>query len=95
MPSKTRTYRQLPIPRAGFINRRKPYDVDLETVFRAAVDYGKIMELNSNPARLDLDDLACAAAKGQGIPIVISSDSHSVDGFDVLATESCRPAGPV
>ncbi len=71
-------------PTGRLINRRKPYEIDLETVFRAAVDYGKIMELNSNPARLDLDDLACAAAKAQGIPIVISSDSHSVEGFDVL-----------
>jgi DNA polymerase (family 10) len=42
------------------------------------------MELNANPARLDLDDVACAAARAQGIPIVISSDSHSVDGFEVL-----------
>ena len=71
-------------PTGRLLNRRKPYDVDLEVVFRAAVEYGKFMELNSNPARLDLDDVACAAAKGQGIPIVISSDSHSVDGFEVL-----------
>ena len=42
------------------------------------------MELNANPARLDLDDVACAAAKSFGIPIVISSDSHSTSGFDVL-----------
>jgi DNA polymerase (family 10) len=71
-------------PTGRLLNRRKPYDVDLEAVFRAAVEHGKFMELNANPARLDLDDLACAAAKGQGIPIVISSDSHSVDGFEVL-----------
>ncbi len=71
-------------PTGRLINRRKPYDVDLERVFRAAVDNRKILELNANPARLDLDDLACAAAKAQGIPIVISSDSHSIEGFGVL-----------
>ncbi len=27
--------------------------------------------------RLDLDDVACAAAKGYGVPIVISTDAHS------------------
>ncbi len=71
-------------PTGRLINRRKPYDVDLERVFRAAVEQGKCMELNANPARLDLDDVACAAAKSLGIPIVISSDSHSVEGFGVL-----------
>ena len=43
-----------------------------------------MMELNANPNRLDLDDVACATAKSLGIPIVISSDAHSTDGFGVL-----------
>jgi DNA polymerase (family X) len=71
-------------PTGRLINRRKPYDVDLETVFKAVVDEGKFMELNANPARLDLDDIAAAAARACGIPIVVSSDSHSTEGFDVL-----------
>jgi DNA polymerase (family X) len=71
-------------PTGRLINRRKPYEVDLDAVFKAARDNGKMMELNANPARLDLDDVACAAAKSFGIPIVISSDSHSTDGFRVL-----------
>lgn len=71
-------------PTGRLINRRKPYDVDLDTVLAAAAEQGKIMELNANPARLDLDDSACAAARARGIPIVISSDAHSTDGFDVL-----------
>ena len=71
-------------PTGRLINRRKPYDVDLDAVFRAARQHGKFLELNSHPQRLDLDDLACAAAKGHGIPIVISTDSHSVEGFDKL-----------
>lgn len=71
-------------PTGRLINRRKPYDVDLDAVLAAAAEQGKIMELNANPARLDLDDSACAAARARGIPIVISSDAHSTDGFDVL-----------
>jgi DNA polymerase (family 10) len=31
-----------------------------------------------------LDDVAAAAAKRHGIPIVISSDAHSTSGLDVL-----------
>jgi DNA polymerase (family 10) len=53
-------------------------------VFAAAVRFGKFLELNANPARLDLDDVQCAAAKRHGIPIVISSDAHSTSGLDVL-----------
>ncbi|HJT35423.1 MAG TPA: DNA polymerase/3'-5' exonuclease PolX [Pirellulales bacterium] len=71
-------------PTGRLINRRKPYDVDLDAVFRAAREHGKFMELNSHPHRLDLDDLACAAAKRHGIPIVISTDAHEVAGLDKL-----------
>lgn len=71
-------------PTGRLINRRKSYDVDLDAVFRAAREHGKFMELNSHPHRLDLDDLACAAAKRHGIPIVISTDAHEVGGLDKL-----------
>ena len=71
-------------PTGRLINRRKPYDVDLDAVFKAAREHGKLLELNANPARLDLDDVACAAAKQHQIPIVINSDAHSCRGMDVL-----------
>jgi DNA polymerase (family 10) len=71
-------------PTGRLLNRRKPYDVDLDAVFVAAREHGKLLELNANPSRLDLDDLACAAAKRQGVPIVISTDAHSIDGLDKL-----------
>ncbi len=71
-------------PTGRLLNRRQPYAVDLEEVMKVAREEGKILELNSNPQRLDLNDVACAAAKAQRVPIVISSDSHSVHGFDVL-----------
>jgi DNA polymerase (family 10) len=71
-------------PTGRLLNRRKAYEIDLEAVFRSARDHGKLMELNANPNRLDLDDVACAAAKSHGIGIVISSDAHSTTGLDVL-----------
>jgi len=71
-------------PTGRLIGRREPYAVDLDAVFAAAAKQGKFLELNANPARLDLDDVACAAAKRRGIPIVISSDAHSTSGLDVL-----------
>jgi len=71
-------------PTGRLINRREPYEVDLEAVFRAAAANGKLLELNANPARLDLDDVACIAARRHGIPIVISTDAHSAEGLDKL-----------
>jgi DNA polymerase (family 10) len=71
-------------PTGRLINKRKSYAVDLDAVYAAAKEHGKALELNANPARLDLDDVACAAAKRHGIPIVISSDAHSQNGMEVL-----------
>jgi DNA polymerase (family 10) len=64
-------------PTGRIINRRAPYEVDLEAVFAAARKHGKFLELNANPARLDLDDVHCTAAKAYGIPIVLSTDAHN------------------
>ena len=71
-------------PTGRLINRRKAYELDLEAVFQAAKDYGKLLELNSNPARLDLDDVQCATAKARGIPIVVSTDAHSAQGLAAI-----------
>ncbi|GAA5508147.1 DNA polymerase/3'-5' exonuclease PolX [Novipirellula caenicola] len=66
------------------INRRPPYEVDIDAVMTAAKANGTLMELNANPARLDLNDVHLAAAKRHGIPIVISTDAHSTEGLDVM-----------
>jgi DNA polymerase (family 10) len=71
-------------PTGRIINRRKPYEVDLEAVYEAALKHHKFLELNSNPARLDLNDIHCATCRQRGIPIVISTDAHSILGLDVL-----------
>ena len=71
-------------PTGRLINRREPYAVDMEQVFAAAAANGKFLELNANPARLDLNDLHCAAAKRHGIPIVISTDAHNTQGLEVM-----------
>ncbi|MBL8826724.1 MAG: DNA polymerase/3'-5' exonuclease PolX, partial [Planctomycetaceae bacterium] len=68
-------------PTGRLINRRKPYEVDLDRVMQVAAEQGKCLELNGNPARLDLDDVACATAKARQIPIVISTDAHSTAGL--------------
>ena len=71
-------------PTGRLINRRNPYEVELETVFKAAKRHDKLLELNANPMRLDLNDVYCAAAKSHGVPIVINTDAHGPGDLDQL-----------
>lgn len=71
-------------PTGRILNRREAYDVDMDAVMQAAKDHSKFLELNANPARLDLNDVHLAAAKRIGIPIVINTDAHSIDGLAVM-----------
>ena len=69
-------------PTGRLLNKREAYEVDMDAVFSAAKEHGKLLELNANPIRLDLKDSYLAAAKKQGIPIVINTDAHRVQGFE-------------
>lgn len=71
-------------PTGRMLLRRDAYQVDLDAVFEAARTHGKLLELNAHPNRLDLDDLACAAAKARGVGVVVSSDAHNTDGLGVV-----------
>jgi DNA polymerase (family X) len=71
-------------PTGRLINRRKAYEIDLDAVLKAAADHRKMMELNAHPSRLDLNDVACAAAKNLGVPVVISTDAHNIAGLDAM-----------
>ncbi len=71
-------------PSGRLINRRAPYELDMDAVINVARQEGKFLELNANPARLDLDDTTCAAARQAGVPIVISTDAHHPDGLDAM-----------
>ncbi|MBX3450492.1 MAG: DNA polymerase/3'-5' exonuclease PolX [Planctomycetaceae bacterium] len=82
-------------PTGRMINHRAGADIDFDTFLKAAADHGTWLEINANPARLDLDDVHAAAARDLEIPIVIDSDAHSVNGFDVLeyGVDQARRAG--
>ncbi len=71
-------------PTGRLLNQRKAYDVDLDAVFKSAREHRKLLELNAHPARLDLDDVACATAKNHGVPVVISTDAHNITGLEAM-----------
>lgn len=71
-------------PTGRLLGKRDPYEVDLDAVFQAAVEHGKLMEINSNPMRLDLNDIHCMAADSKGVQFVISTDAHAIAHFDLM-----------
>jgi DNA polymerase (family 10) len=68
-------------PTGRLIGEREPYDIDMEAVLDAAENYGKALEINAFPLRLDLNDRYAREAKKRGIPVVISTDSHILEQF--------------
>ncbi len=69
-------------PTGRRINRREPFELDMETVLEAAAEHSVAVELNANPRRLDLNDVHVHRAKELGVPVVISTDAHSPAGLD-------------
>lgn len=71
-------------PTGRLIGDRPPCDIDLPRVIRKARERGCFLELNAQPTRLDLNDVACRMAKDEGVRISIASDAHSVLDLDHL-----------
>jgi DNA polymerase (family 10) len=71
-------------PTGRLIGQRVGYAVDLPRVIRHARQRGCYLELNADPARLDLDDAGCLAAKAEGVLVSIDTDAHGAAGFDHL-----------
>lgn len=68
-------------PTGRLILAREGYPVDLERVIETAAGLGKVIELNANPYRLDLDWRWCRRAKEKGVKISINPDAHSTEGL--------------
>lgn len=71
-------------PTGQLIGTREPSALDLEQVFRAAIETGTILEIDGNSERMDLTDVNARRAVELGCKLVIDSDAHEPDGFDDL-----------
>ncbi|MDK2806272.1 MAG: polymerase [Thermoanaerobacterium sp.] len=61
---------------------RDGYDLDVYKVIDSAAEYGKIIEINSSPYRLDLDWRYIKYAKEKGVKFAICPDAHRIEGLD-------------
>jgi len=71
-------------PTGRLINRREPYEVDMEAIIAMAARTGTALEINSHFQRLDLNDLHARAAQAAGVKLVINSDAHRPGHLDLL-----------
>ena len=71
-------------PTGRLLNKREPYAINIDKVIAAAKKHGKLLEINSFPDRLDLNDIYCRKAKDAGVKIAIGTDSHSVEHLSYM-----------
>jgi DNA polymerase (family 10) len=71
-------------PTGRIIQKRNPYELNLERVFEAAAGQRVMMEINAFPDRLDLSDVNSRAAMQAGCVMEIGTDSHAANQLDFL-----------
>ena len=71
-------------PTGRLIQRRMPYELNLERIFEAASAQGVMLEINAFPDRLDLDDVNSRAAMERGVTMSIGSDAHTAGQMDFV-----------
>ena len=72
-------------PTGRLIGRRPENAVDLDRVYQVALEEGVAVEVNGLPDRLDLSGAHVREAIAAGVPIVCSTDAHSVRGLGNMA----------
>ncbi|MGD8279415.1 MAG: PHP domain-containing protein [Gemmatimonadota bacterium] len=72
-------------PTGRMIGRRKPSDLDLDAVLRAAAELDVAVEINAQPHRLDLDADNARRAREIGVRLAIDTDAHAVGALDYMA----------
>ena len=71
-------------PTGRLLDRREPYEVNMEELIEAAAETGTALELNANPNRLDLNAAYCRLAVSKGVILAVNTDSHDTDQFSYM-----------
>ena len=57
--------------------RRDGYKLDMDRIIATAAEHGKMIEINAQPLRLDIEWKWAKRAKQEGVMIVINPDAHA------------------
>ena len=63
---------------------RDAYEIDIEDILKVCKDTGTMIEINSFPQRLDLNDINCRMAKDLGVKLVVNTDAHIADQLEMM-----------
>lgn len=63
-------------PTGRVLQRRGEYEMDFDKILEVARETNTVLEINSNPVRLDLSDTNIRKAKKAGVKMIINTDSH-------------------
>ncbi len=71
-------------PTGRLINQRPPINLDLDKIFDAANKQGVVMEIDSYPNRLDLNDENILKAREYKLKFSIDTDSHRTEHLGLM-----------
>lgn len=71
-------------PTGRLIGRRDGYEVDMDMLIELAKETDTVLELNANPARLDLAYSHLQKAQEAGVKIVINTDAHNISHLEYM-----------
>ena len=66
-------------PTARILGKRDECQIDFEKILKAAKEFKIILEINSQPRRMDLNDVNIRRAKENGVKMAVNTDAHSKD----------------
>lgn len=68
-------------PTGRLLLARDEYELDINAVIDAAGELGKVIEINADPHRLDLDWRHLKYSRAKGVRIAINPDAHNIHGL--------------
>lgn len=71
-------------PTGRLISKREGADIDMQKIIKKSLDTHTILEIDSQPTRLDLSDVNAKAAIEAGCKLAINSDAHSADQLRLM-----------
>ena len=71
-------------PSGRLIGKRPGFEADFPEIFEAAAERVKVLEINGQPERMDLNDAAIIAARKKGAKFCIDTDSISPANLDCM-----------
>ncbi|MDD5032823.1 MAG: PHP domain-containing protein [Candidatus Pacebacteria bacterium] len=82
-------------PTGRIIRQRDEFEIDFDEILKTAKLTGTILEINSNPYRLDLKSSNIKKAKKAGVMMIINSDAHQPEQMDFIkfGIEEARKGG--